>query len=189
MIDGEAFDGLEEDVGLRPTVEEAEPLTVGEPAELHLEWSPSEEFELLAAVLDERIKAGTDQVTSQCSSTSTATATASCATDLQRGSSRAPSSAARASTPKAFWWARSNGPRAWSSNVGVSHDVQGGGSLRQEMLGDLALCDVRQGELSSEGEMTCASSRSTDSMVSHQDVKSIWADPSPRCNTRGGWGR
>lgn len=60
VMDGEAFDDLEEDVGLRPTGEEPEPLTVGEPAELHVLRSPGEELELLAALIDERIKAGTD---------------------------------------------------------------------------------------------------------------------------------
>jgi superfamily I DNA/RNA helicase len=60
VMDGEAFDDLEEDVGLRPTGEEPEPLTIGEPAELHLLRSPGEELELLAARVDERIRAGTD---------------------------------------------------------------------------------------------------------------------------------
>lgn len=60
MIEGEAFDDLDEDVGLRPTGEEPEPLTVGEPAELHVLRSPAEELELLAALVEERIAAGTD---------------------------------------------------------------------------------------------------------------------------------
>ena len=60
MIEGEAFDDLDEDVGLRPTGDEPEPLTVGEPAELHVLRSPAEELELLAALVEERIAAGTD---------------------------------------------------------------------------------------------------------------------------------
>jgi superfamily I DNA/RNA helicase len=59
-MEGEAFDDLDEDVGLRPTGEEPEPLTVGEPAELHVLRSPGEELELLAALVEERIGAGTD---------------------------------------------------------------------------------------------------------------------------------
>jgi AAA domain len=60
MMEGEAFDDLDEDVGLRPTGDEPEPLTVGEPAELHVLRSPGEELELLAALVEERIAAGTD---------------------------------------------------------------------------------------------------------------------------------
>jgi hypothetical protein len=60
VIEGEAFDDLDEDVGLRPTGDEPEPLTVGEPAELHVLRSPGEELELLAALVEERIAAGTD---------------------------------------------------------------------------------------------------------------------------------
>jgi hypothetical protein len=41
VIEGEAFDDLDEDVGLRPTGDEPEPLTVGEPAELHVLRSPT----------------------------------------------------------------------------------------------------------------------------------------------------
>lgn len=60
IMEGEAFDDLDEDVGLRPTGEEPAPLTVGEPAELHLLRSPAEELELLAALVAERIESGTD---------------------------------------------------------------------------------------------------------------------------------
>ena len=60
VMEGEAFDDLDEDAGLRPTGEEPEPLTVGEPAELQILRSTDEELELLAALVDERIKAGTD---------------------------------------------------------------------------------------------------------------------------------
>jgi hypothetical protein len=60
VVEGEAFDDLEEDVGLRPTGEEPEPLTVGEPTELHVLRSPGEELELLAALVEERLAAGTD---------------------------------------------------------------------------------------------------------------------------------
>jgi hypothetical protein len=60
MVEGEEFDDLDEDVGLRPTGDEPEPLTVGEPAELHVLRSPAEELELLAALVEERVAAGTD---------------------------------------------------------------------------------------------------------------------------------
>jgi superfamily I DNA/RNA helicase len=59
-MEGEEFDDLDEDVGLRPTGEEPEPLTVGDPAELHVLRSPGEELELLGALVEERIRAGTD---------------------------------------------------------------------------------------------------------------------------------
>ena len=51
VIEGQEFDDLDEDVGLRPTGEEPEPLTVGDPAELHVLRSPAEELELLAALV------------------------------------------------------------------------------------------------------------------------------------------
>jgi hypothetical protein len=60
VMEGEEFDDLDEDVGLRPTGEEPEPLTVGNPAELHVLRSPGEELELLGALVEERIGAGTD---------------------------------------------------------------------------------------------------------------------------------
>jgi superfamily I DNA/RNA helicase len=60
VIDGQDFDDLDEDVGLRPTGDEPEPLTVGDPAELHVVRSPSEELDLLGALVAERIQAGTD---------------------------------------------------------------------------------------------------------------------------------
>lgn len=60
VVEGEEFDDLEEDVGLRPTGEEPEPLTVGPPVELHVLRSPGEELELLAALVNERIGAGID---------------------------------------------------------------------------------------------------------------------------------
>ena len=40
VIEGQEFDDLDEDVGLRPTGEEPEPLKVGEPAELHVLRTP-----------------------------------------------------------------------------------------------------------------------------------------------------
>ena len=61
VMDGETFDDLDDDVGLRPTGEEPEPLTVGAPAELHILRSPGEELELLSALVEERIEAGTDR--------------------------------------------------------------------------------------------------------------------------------
>jgi superfamily I DNA/RNA helicase len=60
IMEGEAFDDLDEDVGLRPTGEEPAPLTVGEPAELHVLRSPSEELELLGALIAERVQDGAD---------------------------------------------------------------------------------------------------------------------------------
>lgn len=60
IVDGQEFDDLDEDVGLRPTGEEPEPLTVGEPTELHVLRSPGEELDLLAALVSERIEQGVD---------------------------------------------------------------------------------------------------------------------------------
>jgi superfamily I DNA/RNA helicase len=60
VVEGQEFDDLDEDVGLRPTGEEPEPLTVGDPAELHLLRTPGEELELLAALVAERVDAGID---------------------------------------------------------------------------------------------------------------------------------
>jgi mRNA-degrading endonuclease RelE of RelBE toxin-antitoxin system len=59
IMEGQAFDDLDGDVGLRPTGDEPEPLTVGAPAELHILRSPTEELELLGALVQERIDAGT----------------------------------------------------------------------------------------------------------------------------------
>jgi superfamily I DNA/RNA helicase len=60
VVDGQEFDDLDEDVGLRPTGEEPEPLTVGEATELHVLRSPAEELELLGALVAERIEQGVD---------------------------------------------------------------------------------------------------------------------------------
>jgi superfamily I DNA/RNA helicase len=60
VMDGEAFDDLDEDAGLRPTGEEPEPLTVGVAAELHVLRSPGEELELLSALVQERVEGGVD---------------------------------------------------------------------------------------------------------------------------------
>jgi hypothetical protein len=60
VVEGEEFDDLDEEVGLRPTGEEPAPLTVGPPAELHVLRSPGEELELLAALINERIGRGVD---------------------------------------------------------------------------------------------------------------------------------
>jgi hypothetical protein len=60
VIDGQEYDDLDEDVGLRPTGDEPEPLTVGDSAELHIVRSPAEELDLLGALVQERIDAGTD---------------------------------------------------------------------------------------------------------------------------------
>ncbi len=60
IIEGTEFDDLDEDVGLRPTGDEPEPLTVGDAAELHVLRSPAEEVELLAALIQERLDAGVD---------------------------------------------------------------------------------------------------------------------------------
>ncbi len=60
VMEGESFDDLDDEAGLRPTGEEPEPLTVGDTAELHLLRSSSEELELLAALIEERLAAGAD---------------------------------------------------------------------------------------------------------------------------------
>ena len=60
MLEGQEFDDLDEDVGLRPTGEEPEPLKVGEPAELHVLRNPGEELELLGALVAERLDSGVD---------------------------------------------------------------------------------------------------------------------------------
>lgn len=60
VIEGQEYDDLDEDVGLRPTGDEPEPLTVGDPAELHVLRSPAEELELLAELVKERIANGVD---------------------------------------------------------------------------------------------------------------------------------
>jgi hypothetical protein len=60
VMEGEAFEDLDDDVGLRPTGEEPEPLTIGDDTELHILRSPGEELELLAALVDDRIRACID---------------------------------------------------------------------------------------------------------------------------------
>jgi superfamily I DNA/RNA helicase len=60
VMEGQEYDDLDEDVGLRPTGDEPEPLTVGEPAELHVLRSPAEELELLAELVKERLSNGVD---------------------------------------------------------------------------------------------------------------------------------
>ena len=60
VMDGQEYDDLDEDVGLRPTGDEPEPLTVGDPAELHVLRSPAEELELLAEIVKERLSNGMD---------------------------------------------------------------------------------------------------------------------------------
>ena len=61
VMQGQEFDDLDEDVGLRPTGDEPEPLTVGDPAELHILRSPAEELEMLVALVQERLDAGVDK--------------------------------------------------------------------------------------------------------------------------------
>jgi len=60
VMDGEAFDDLDEDVGLRPIGEEPGPQTVGDSPVLHVVRSPGDEFDLLAALVQERIASGVD---------------------------------------------------------------------------------------------------------------------------------
>lgn len=60
VVEGQEFDDLDEDVGLRPLGEEPKPLTLGDPVELHLLPSPAEELELLVALVQERLDAGAD---------------------------------------------------------------------------------------------------------------------------------
>ena len=78
VMEGQEFDDLDEDVGLRPTGDEPEPLTVGDPAELHVLRSPAEELELLArARQGARSKRASTRATWRCSSKSSAKATTS----------------------------------------------------------------------------------------------------------------
>lgn len=58
MMEGEAFEDLDDDTGLRPAGEEPAPLTVGVDPELHVLRSPGEELELLTALVQERLDAG-----------------------------------------------------------------------------------------------------------------------------------
>lgn len=60
VMEGQEFDDLDEDVGLRPLGEESKPLTVGDPVELHVLRSPAEELELLSALVQERLDGGVD---------------------------------------------------------------------------------------------------------------------------------
>ena len=60
VMEGQEYDDLDEDVGLRPTGDEPEPLTVGDPAELHVLRSPAEELELLSELVKERVSNGVD---------------------------------------------------------------------------------------------------------------------------------
>jgi superfamily I DNA/RNA helicase len=60
VIQGTQFDDLDDDVGLRPTDEEPEPLTVGAPAELHILGSAADELEVIAELVRERLAAGID---------------------------------------------------------------------------------------------------------------------------------
>lgn len=60
VMEGQEYDDLDEDVGLRPTGDEPEPLTLGDPAELHVLRSPAEELELLAEIVKERLSSGVD---------------------------------------------------------------------------------------------------------------------------------
>jgi len=61
VMQGQEFDDLDDDAGLRPTGDEPEPLTVGDPAELHVLRSPAEELELLVALVQERLDSGIDR--------------------------------------------------------------------------------------------------------------------------------
>ena len=60
VMEGQEYDDLDEDVGLRPTGDEPEPLAIGDPAELHVLRSPAEELELLAELVKERLSNGVD---------------------------------------------------------------------------------------------------------------------------------
>ena len=60
VVDGHAFEDLDEDVGLRPTGDEPMPLTVGEDAELCIVETAGEEPLVLAERISDRIAAGTD---------------------------------------------------------------------------------------------------------------------------------
>lgn len=60
VMDGQDFEDLDEEAGLRPTGEEPEPLSFGDPATLHVTRSADEEIELLASLVKDRIDAGVD---------------------------------------------------------------------------------------------------------------------------------
>lgn len=58
VMEGESFDDLDDDVGLRPTGDEPTPLVEGPAVELHVLRSPPEELEMLSALIKERLDAG-----------------------------------------------------------------------------------------------------------------------------------
>ena len=60
VMDGQSFEDLGEDAGLRPTGDEPTPLMVGDDAELHIADTPEDELLLLAEKIADRIAAGTD---------------------------------------------------------------------------------------------------------------------------------
>jgi superfamily I DNA/RNA helicase len=60
VMEGQEFDDLDEDVGLRPTGQEPEPLSVGEPVTLHLLPKDGNEVDLLALLIKERLEEGAD---------------------------------------------------------------------------------------------------------------------------------
>jgi superfamily I DNA/RNA helicase len=60
VIDGQEFDDLDDDVGVRPTSDEPTPREFGELCELHIVRDGAEEMELLTALVAERLEAGVD---------------------------------------------------------------------------------------------------------------------------------
>jgi mRNA-degrading endonuclease RelE of RelBE toxin-antitoxin system len=60
VMEGQSFDDLDDDVGLRPTGQEPEPLSMGEPATLHVLPAGTDELELLGILIRDRIDGGVD---------------------------------------------------------------------------------------------------------------------------------
>ena len=115
VMEGQEYDDLDEDVGLRPTGDEPEPLTVGDPAELHVLRSPAEELELLAELVKERLANGVDPAMWRCSSRSSARATTSSGRSTSPASRRTGWIDTRASMRTACSSGRSTARRGWSS--------------------------------------------------------------------------
>jgi AAA domain/UvrD-like helicase C-terminal domain len=60
VMEGQEFDDLDDDVGLRPTEDEPGPLAYGEEVQLHVVQTPAEELEILGELLGERIETAAD---------------------------------------------------------------------------------------------------------------------------------
>ncbi|MDQ3769854.1 MAG: hypothetical protein M3370_10345 [Actinomycetota bacterium] len=129
-MEGESFDDLDEEAGRRPTGEEPEPLTVGDTAELHLLRSPSEELDLLAALIEKRLAAGAEpgdlavlvDVRRKGDEVTRALGRAGVPTHPLGTATTAP-------TPRECWWGRSSARRASSSRRSTSRAGRRGVAL------------------------------------------------------------